>query len=94
MYPNTVAFKEGKNAKYYINQAGGYGSKAKKSRTYVIYMNGDVAKVGNGTKIMPGCEIVVPTKAITKMTTTEAIALASGTASIATMIATIANLLK
>ena len=57
-------------------------------------MNGDVAKVGNGTKIMPGCEIVVPTKAITKMTTSEAVALASGTASIATMIATIANLLK
>ena len=94
MYPNTVAFKEGKSAKYYINQAGGYSTKAKKSRTYIIYMNGDVAKVGNGTKIMPGCEIVVPTKAITKMTTTEAVALASGTASIATMIATIANLLK
>ena len=94
MYPNTVAFKEGKSVGYYINQAGGYGSKAKKSRTYIIYMNGDVAKAGRGTKVMPGCEIVVPTKAITKMTTSEAVALASGTASIATMIATIANLLK
>lgn len=94
MYPNTVAYKEGKNVKYYINQAGGYSSKAKKSRTYIIYMNGDVAKVDHSVKVMPGCEIVVPTKAVNKMSTTEAISLASGTASIATMIATIANLLK
>ena len=94
MYPNTVAFKEGKSVKYYINQAGGYSTKAKKSRTYIIYMNGDVAKAGKGTKVMPGCEIVVPVKAISKMSTTEAVSLASGTASIAAMIATIANLLK
>ena len=94
MYPNTVAYKEGKSVKYYINQAGGYSSKAKKSRTYIIYMNGDVAKVDHSVKVMPGCEIVVPTKAVNKMSTTEAISLASGTASIATMIATIANLLK
>ena len=94
MYPNTVAYKEGKSVKYYINQAGGYSSKAKKSRTYIIYMNGDVAKVDHSVKVMPGCEIVVPIKAVNKMSTTEAISLASGTASIATMIATIANLLK
>ena len=57
-------------------------------------MNGDVAKVDHSVKVIPGCEIVVPTKAVNKMSTTEAISLASGTASIATMIATIANLLK
>ena len=94
MYPNTVAFKEGKSVGYYINQAGGYSTKAKKNRTYIIYMNGDVAKAGRRTKIQPGCEIMVPTKAINKMSTAEAVSLASGTASIATMIATIANLLK
>lgn len=94
MYPNTVGYKEGKGVKYYINQAGGFGNKAKKSQTYIIYMNGDVAKVGYGTKVQPGCEIVVPAKSITKMTTTETVALASGTASIATMIATLVNLLK
>ena len=93
MYPNTVGFEAGKSVKYYINQAGGYSSKAKKSKTYVIYMNGDVAK-GRSAKVRPGCEIVVPQKAISKMTTAETMALGTGVASIATMIATIANLMK
>lgn len=94
MYPNTVGFTPGKNVKYYINQAGGFSGKAKKSQTYIIYMNGDVAKVGNRTKVRPGCEIVVPAKVQSKMSTTETIALGTGIASIATMIATIASLLK
>ena len=94
MYPNTVGFDAGKKAKYYINQAGGYSSKAKKNRTYIIYMNGDVAKVGSRTKVRPGCEIVVPQKAINRMTTAETMTLGTGIASIATMIATIASLTK
>lgn len=95
MYPNTVSFRKGKNVAYYVDQAGGWGSRAKKSRTYIIYMNGTVARIGNGVKPEPGCEIVVPSKpANSKMTTSEVVALASGTASIATMIATLVNLLK
>ena len=94
MYPNTVGYMKGKSLKYYVNQAGGYSAKAKKNNTYIIYMNGDVAKATGRSKIQPGCEIVVPAKTISKMSTTETVALASGTASIATMIATIANLLK
>lgn len=95
MYPNTVTYKKGKNINYYVKQAGGYGNRAKKSHTYIIYMNGAVAQVGHGVGIEPGCEIIVPSKSRgQKMTTTEAVALASGTASIATMIATIANLIK
>ena len=94
MYPNTVAYKEGKGVNYYIDLAGGCSSKAKKSRTYIIYMNGDVAKAGRGVKVKPGCEIVVPQKSMSKMSAAESISLISGTASIAAMIATIANLLK
>ena len=94
MYPNTVAYKEGKGVNYYIDLAGGLSGKAKKSRTYIIYMNGDVAKAGHGVKVKPGCEIVVPQKSMSKMSTAESISLISGTASIAAMIATIANLLK
>ena len=56
-------------------------------------MNGEVAK-GSGAKIMPGCEIVVPTKVQNKMTTAETMTIGTGIASIATMIATIANLIK
>ena len=94
MYPNTVAYKEGKGINYYIDLAGGFSGKAKKSRIYIIYMNGDVAKAGHGVKVKPGCEIVVPQKSMSKMSTAESISLISGTASIAAMIATIANLLK
>ena len=63
MYPNTIAYEEGKDYKFFVNQAGGFGNRAKKSKTYVIYMNGTISQVGHGTKIEPGCEIVVPTKA-------------------------------
>jgi protein involved in polysaccharide export with SLBB domain len=94
MYPNTVGYVAGKKAKYYINQAGGYGNNAKKRKAYIIYMNGDVAKIKSGTKVRPGCEIVVPQKSISRMTTAETVTLGTGIASIATMIATLANILK
>ena len=93
MYPNTVGFVAGKKAKYYINQAGGYGNNAKKRKAYIIYMNGDVAKIKSGTKVRPGCEIVVPKKTVSRMTTAETVTLGTGIASIATMIATLANIL-
>ena len=95
MYPNTTGFVEGKSLSYYINQAGGYGSNAKKSQTYIIYMNGTVAKADRKHKPMPGCEIVVPTKQRgNRMSTAEMLTIGSTTASIATMIATLVNLFK
>ena len=95
MYPNTVAYREGKGVKYYVDKAGGWGNRAKKSRAYIVYMNGTVAQVGRGVKPEPGCEIVVPTKPESrKMSTGEIVSIASGSASIAAMIATIANIIK
>ena len=94
MYPNTVGYQQGKKAKYYINQAGGYSNKAKKSQTYIIYMNGTIAKVSEGARPMPGCEIFVPQKKINTMTVAEKLAIGSASASIATMIATLVNILK
>lgn len=93
MYPNTVGFQKGKKAKYYINQAGGFSEKAKKSQTYIVYMNGTVAKVSQNAKPKPGCEIVVPEKEINKMTIAEKMTIGTSVASIATMIATLANIL-
>lgn len=93
MYPNTVGFQKGKKAKYYINQAGGFSEKAKKSQTYIIYMNGTIAKVSQNAKPKPGCEIVVPEKEINKMTIAEKMTIGTSVASIATMIATLANIL-
>ena len=95
MYPNTVAFRQGKGVKYYVDKAGGWGNRAKKSRAYIVYMNGTVAQVGRGVKPEPGCEIVVPTKPEgRKMSTGEIVSIASGSASIAAMIAAIANIIK
>lgn len=93
MYPNTVGFQKGKKAKYYINQAGGFSEKAKKSQTYIVYMNGTIAKVSQNAKPKPGCEIVVPEKEINKMTIAEKMTIGTNVASIATMIATLANIL-
>ena len=92
---NSVGYVDGKSAKYYIKRAGGYNRYAKKNMAYVIYMNGTVAKVSDGAKIRPGCEIVVPQKAIgRKMSISEYLAIGSTAASIATMAITIANILK
>lgn len=97
MYPNTVSFIEGKKVKHYIEQSGGYTSNAKKSQAYVVYMNGTIARVkGRGKNIVqPGCEIIVPAKPDRKgLTLPEIMSIGTSTASLATMIATIANLIK
>ena len=95
MYPNTVTYAKGKRADWYIDQAGGWGNRAKKSHTFIIYMNGTVARVGHNTKILPGCEIVVPSKPKSSGNTLgQWLGIGSSVASIAAMIATIANLIK
>ena len=94
MYPNTVTYERGHNAKFYIDAAGGFAQNARKSGVYIIYMNGMVGKVSRGAKVEPGCEIVVPSKLSRKMSVAETMSLGSSISSIAAMIATIANLSK
>lgn len=97
MYPNTVVYQRGKNLKFYINQAGGYGNMAKKKKVYVVYMNGTVSrlKARNSSAIEPGCEIIVPSKSEKKgMAMAEILGISSTTATIAAMVATLANAFK
>ena len=95
LYPNTVYFKEGKDADYYIDLAGGTTSTAKKSQTIIIYMNGMVARADRKHKPAPGCQIVVPTKRRGRsLGLTEWLSIGTSAASLGTMFATIANLLK
>ena len=61
LFPNTVSYQAGKDWKYYVNQAGGFGYRSRKSHSYIVYQNGTVTRVGKG-KVEPGCEIVVPQK--------------------------------
>ena len=95
MYPNTVSYQKGARASYYIDQAGGFGNRAKKSHAIIVYMNGKIGKISHGAKITPGCEIVVPSKPKRSATSIgEWLTIGTSMASIATMIATIANLAK
>ena len=94
LYPNTVGYVKGKSVDYYIDQAGGFSSKAKKKQSYIIYMNGTVAKVSHNAKPMPGCEIVVPSRPVSKTTIAETLSITTSVGSLAAIIATIANLLK
>ena len=94
MMPNTVTYKDGKNVRYYLNQAGGYSQNAKKTKKFIIYMNGEVEKVkSRSKKVEPGCEIIVPNK-VKQNRVGEVIGYATSFASLATMIASLANLLK
>ena len=83
-----------KNLKYYIEQAGGYGSRAKKSKAFIIYQNGTMAKASKG-KIEPGCEIIVPSKHKKDGTTlAQWLSIGTSVGTLGTMAATIANLTK
>ena len=94
MYPNTVAYEDGRSYKYYINQAGGFGTRAKKSKAFVVYQNGTVSMAGK-RKIEPGCEIIVPSKPkSTDNGLAGVLGIGTSLASLATMIATIGNLIK
>ena len=96
MVPNTVSYMKDKNVDYYLNQAGGYSDNAKKSKKFIVYMNGQVTKVkGSGKKqIEPGCEIIVPGKAKKKGNIANILGYATSFSSLGMMIASIANLIK
>ena len=96
MVPNTVSYMAGKNIDYYLNQAGGYSDNAKKSKKFIVYMNGQVTKVkGSGKKqIEPGCEIIVPSKSKKRTNMGEILGYATSFSSLGMMIASIANLIK
>jgi protein involved in polysaccharide export with SLBB domain len=92
--PNTVAYEEGKGYKYYIRQAGGFAEQSKKSHAFIVYQNGTIAVAKKG-KVEPGCEIVVPTKAPRDASSLQQwLSVATTAASLGTMAASIANLIR
>ncbi len=96
-YPISMNYVKGKRLSYYIKRAGGYGNKAKKGSVYAVYANGGVQEISRSsrTAIQPGCEIVVPTKPEKQGTTTaEIMAIASGGASLASVIVALVSILK
>ena len=99
MLPNTVAYNSKMSVKDYINQAGGFANGARKSKAFIIYMNGQVAKVrGSGRGMVePGCEIIVPIKDKTKAekwNIQTILGIASSIGSLGLTAASVANILK
>ena len=96
LYPNTIVFDEGRKVSGYVEQAGGYAARAKKNGTYVLYMNGHIAKAKKNSKkvVEPGCELIVPNRGESKFKIENIMAFATSAASLATMVATIANIAK
>ena len=97
VYPVSMGYTKSKKLSYYIKRAGGYGNRAKKKGVYAIYMNGSAEKINRRSSrdIEPGCEIVVPTKKTSKrMTTGEIMAIASGGASLASVVVALISILK
>lgn len=99
MLPNTVSYKKGETVSYYISQAGGYANGARKSKAFIIYMNGQVTEVNKFSKrqIEPGCEIVVPIKdksKADKWSLQSILGVASSIGSLGLTAASLANILK
>lgn len=96
MYPNVVGYNSSFTVKDYVRMAGGYGYRSKRSKAYVIYMNGTIDRARQGSRgvVEPGCEIVVPQRREKESNLQNILSIATTSSSIATMLATIANILK
>ena len=89
--PTTVRYQNNKTTKYYINNAGGFKSRADKSKTYVIYPNG-LARATKKflffniyPKVVAGSEIIVPQK-LEKKSSFEAATLTTIVTGLATLV--------
>ncbi|MCY1719082.1 SLBB domain-containing protein [Prolixibacteraceae bacterium Z1-6] len=95
--PFSIAFEEGKNAKFYIDQCGGFSADAHRKKVYVQYANGATAiKKGFIIKTYPevkaGSQVIVPQKPEKKPGNGQWLAIASVMASLAVSIATVVSL--
>lgn len=95
MFPNVVTYNPGMSVRDYVEMAGGYGYRSKKNKAYIIYMNGTIARARQMSSgvVEPGCEIVIPQKREREFNVSALMSVATTSSSIATMLATIMNLI-
>lgn len=84
-----VPYRSKNSLRNYVNEAGGFSSRAMRRKTYIVYANGKAAITSHYLffktfpKVLPGCEIIVPAKRETKKTSTaEVIGISSAIASL------------
>ena len=101
LYPTTVRFSPGRTLKYYINSSGGFDSKAKRSGTYVVYANGDVARTKKFLffniypKAEPGSEVIVPKKSIQNpIVTSQLLEMVTGLSTLIPILVLVINQIK
>ncbi|WP_198018764.1 SLBB domain-containing protein [Asinibacterium sp. OR53] len=103
--PTEVKYQEGQSLRYYIDRAGGYNDFARRTKTYVVYANGQVAKtkmalwglIRSYPKIRTGTEIFVPKIVKTehkRLSTGEIVGLTSVIVSMAGVAVTLINSLN
>jgi protein involved in polysaccharide export with SLBB domain len=99
--PNTVIYSKGKAFKSYITSSGGFGLRALKSRSYIIYANGAVKSTkkfllfNNYPVVKTGAEIFVPKEAEKrKLTPAETVGILAGLASFGAIVLGVFNLIK
>lgn len=93
LYPNAVRFTESMTLKGYVSSAGGFSSKAKVGKSYVVYANGSAKRTKSFLffrmfpKLEPGADIIIPKKALKrKVSAQEVIGITSSLATIALII--------
>jgi len=62
MHPAVLTFEKGKSAKSYIEDCGGYTKSSRRSKAYVVHMNGRSERMRKISQVMPGDDIVIPEK--------------------------------
>jgi protein involved in polysaccharide export with SLBB domain len=68
LFPTSTRFVQGSQFKQYISRAGGFTDRSRKSKSYIVYANGNVNRTKRFIffnfypRVAPGAEIVVPQK--------------------------------
>jgi protein involved in polysaccharide export with SLBB domain len=96
--PIALAYQSGRNARFYINRAGGFSSNAQKGKVYVINSDGTTRVTRsfifrNYPDVEQGSQIVVPQKPIRESNTAQWLGIASTMSSLTIAIATLFRVL-
>ncbi|WBX74130.1 SLBB domain-containing protein [Tenacibaculum pacificus] len=97
--PSLVRYEKSRSFKQYIENSGGFSSKAKRNRAYVIYANGDIKTTKSFLffksypKVKAGSVILVPHKPqnVRKVSTQEVIAITTGLATLGILVKTLTD---
>ena len=95
--PNSVVYDPKMKLKDYINEAGGYAERARKSGTFILYPNGHIKELGKKAKakdIVGGSKIIVPQKGRSQWNLATSLSTVTTSVSMLAVIASLINAMK